>query len=352
MTQFVFVDQPITSTPTATTAGALVLTATGMQEIDGLPRTYYAARPPYRLLLVLRHGVTLAAVQPGCYLAALIGWDDGRSSYTMPADAGKRHTKLSVDAVLPTLPSVPSPVLNLTALLARVPRSDRPGGVRSAAQAGGRPRLTGSENVEAHNVTLPARLWRRIEDAGQGNRSAGVRVLLEPNPTLEFTMQLPYEIRRLLRAIPGGTAFAAEVNGQTALVVKMAQADATDAHRLGVVVAVQPQLGLYPQAAVLRLACEFRDQVDAPLHLDTFLDPTKTADAALLHHLTQQDILDFHIYDTERLNYQYTKRIPWREKARRELADLLDQARAHAATIPPAERNWQAARDAMWAETD
>lgn len=47
-------------------------------------------------------------------------------------------------------------------------------------------------------------------------------------------MQLPCEVRRVLRAFPGGTAAAAEINGQTAIIVKMDKPDADSAHRPGV----------------------------------------------------------------------------------------------------------------------
>jgi len=303
----------------------------------------------------MRTGTPVEAVRPGQYLKALLGWDAGDSGYTLPGDAGKRHTKLSVDMILDLAAEQLPPTVPLTAVLARVPRSDRPGGARSAAQAAGRPPVAWGDRVEQHNITLPSRLWRRIEHVGQGNRSAGVRVLAEQalapqTLTAEDTVQLPYEVRRALRAMPGGTAAAADVNGQAAIIIKMDQADADSAHRPGVPVMFQSELGLYPQAAVIRLVCEFRDKPDNPLRMDTFLDPGKTSDYALLRKLAGQDTLDFHIYDAERVGYQYTKRIPFREVARRDLDALLDQALAHLETIPPAARNWQQARDQMMAE--
>lgn len=50
------------------------------------------------------------------------------------------------------------------------------GGARPGA---GRPRLDDSQPTERHTITLPAGVWRMIEQAGDGNRSAGVRRLLE-----------------------------------------------------------------------------------------------------------------------------------------------------------------------------
>ena len=49
------------------------------------------------------------------------------------------------------------------------------GGSRPGA---GRKPLVAGEPTEAHAVTLPAALWRAIEAAGGGNRSAGLRRLL------------------------------------------------------------------------------------------------------------------------------------------------------------------------------
>lgn len=50
------------------------------------------------------------------------------------------------------------------------------GGARPGA---GRPPLDDTEPTERHTVTLPASLWRLLEQLGDGNRSKGVRVLKE-----------------------------------------------------------------------------------------------------------------------------------------------------------------------------
>lgn len=164
-------------------------------------------------------------------------------------------------------------------------------------------------------------------------------------------MQLPYDVKRALRAMPGGTAAAAEINGACSIIVKMTRADADSAHRPGVPVGFRSELGLYPEAAVIRLALELHDQPDRPLYLDTFLDPGGKHDYALLRRLTQQTTLDLHIYD-EHMTYQYTKRIPFREIPRNDLALLLDRALAHDETIVPAARDWQKARDQMLQDTE
>jgi hypothetical protein len=60
--------------------------------------------------------------------------------------------------------------------LARAPRTCRPGGARGAV---GRQALMEGEATEAHSITLPASTWRLLERIGDGDRSEGVRRLVE-----------------------------------------------------------------------------------------------------------------------------------------------------------------------------
>ncbi len=161
MSQIIFVDAALAVTPTGS---------------DAVGHRYYAADPPYRLLLVLPAGLDWAAIQPGAYLQAQLGWDDGAGPYTLPASAGKRPRRITVEALV-TEPPPAAQVYALSALVAAAPRSDRPGGRRG--EKIGRLPLTPNDPQEAHSVTLPASLWRRIEQLGGGNRSAGVRRLAE-----------------------------------------------------------------------------------------------------------------------------------------------------------------------------
>ena len=125
----------------------------------------------------MRNGKSLEEdVVEGDYLKALIGWDDG-TAYVLPGDENKRHTKISVDGVRAEHMPESMEAVYLSHLIERAPRSDRPGGWRGAMP--GRPPVSVGDRVESHNVTLPSRLWRRIEDAGAGNRSAGARKLIE-----------------------------------------------------------------------------------------------------------------------------------------------------------------------------
>lgn len=158
----------------------LLLISTGEQLVDGEVRRYYATPPPLRLLLVLRADCLIEDMRIGQMLAALVGWDEGDNAHVLPHGRMRRHTKLTVERILDMNDDLPDdPVIALSAILAKVPRSDRTGGNRSDEL--GRPPIVAGDSVEAHNITLPSRMWRRIEDIGRGNRSAGVRALFERN---------------------------------------------------------------------------------------------------------------------------------------------------------------------------
>ena len=65
---------------------------------------------------------------------------------------------------------------SFSTFLASAPRTDRPGGARGAV---GRKALVAGDDTEAHSITLPASAWRLLERIGGGNRSEGVRRLVE-----------------------------------------------------------------------------------------------------------------------------------------------------------------------------
>lgn len=353
MYRLIFVDMDIVisdapAEASSRPANELRLVRTGTQLIDGVLRYYYAAEPPLRILIVMRNGMALEDVPTGYYLKALVGWDDG-TAFVLPGDAGKQHTKLSVDLVLDDALIVRADVglISLSSIVARAPRSDRPGGWRGGTP--GRPPVAAGDRVEQHNITLPSQLWRRVEHAGVGNRSAGIRKLIEGEDNM--AVSLPGSVAQMLRMWPEATAVAMEVDGQCAIVVKMERRDAQSAHRPGVPVAFQSQLGLYPDAgAVIRLALEIRDQPGNPLKFETFLDPgSPHDDPALLRKLQNQTMLAIHIFDM-RINYQYSKVIPFRDVARNDLAALCEQAAEFLATLPADRRNFGRARDQMMAE--
>ena len=165
--------------PAAPDPEILCVTQTGELLLDGEPRRYYAALAPHRLLIVMRHGRSIEEAQVGLMLHAAIGWDDGHHPYVTAGGADKRHSKITVIEVLAIDDDLPADakVTALSDVVARAPRSDRPGGQRTDMP--GRPPIVDGDSVEAHNVTLPSRMWRRIEAAGEGNRSAGIRKLIE-----------------------------------------------------------------------------------------------------------------------------------------------------------------------------
>ena len=211
MYRLIFVDMILTiaDAPAAVTslpANELRLVRTGTQVVDGVERHYYAAEPPLRLLIVMRNGGPLNRVQRGSYLKALVGWDDG-SAYVLPGDEGKQHTKISVDMVLDSDLVRPDFTLDIgetrvaieaatpfSTIVMRAPRSDHPGGWRTDMP--GRPPVVAGDPVEAHNITLPSQLWRRVERAGGGNRSAGVRKLIEGGSMHAYEVGKPYIVGR------------------------------------------------------------------------------------------------------------------------------------------------------------
>ena len=351
MYRLIFVDMDIVVIPAPDTApgqpaGELRVIRTGEQTIDGARRYYYAANPPRRLLVVARNGSHLESAHPGQYWKALIGWDDGDNAHVLSGDEGKRHTKLTIDLLLDVPLHDAGVATPLSTVVDRAPRSDRPGGVRGTMA--GRPPVQPGDRVEQHNITLPSRLWRRAEITGAGNRSAGIYRLIEGEEPM--SVSLPVNVAQVLRLWPEATAVAMEVNDQVAIIVKCERKDAQSAHRPGVPVAFQSQLGLYPDAgAVIRLALEIRDQPGNPLKFETFLDPGGTHDLALLRKLQNQTMLAIHIFDMQ-INYQYSKVIPFRDVARNDLTALCEQAAEFLTTLPSDRRNFGIARDQMMAE--
>ena len=133
--------------------------------------------PPRRLLLALPASLRPADLRRGMLLAVRLGW---------AVVQGKRWRHVQVlrlaapagdqpDSV-PTGPRAGEEPISFSVMLARAPRTDRPGGARGAV---GRKMLVAGEATEAHSITLPASVWRRLEEIGDGNRSEGVRRLVE-----------------------------------------------------------------------------------------------------------------------------------------------------------------------------
>lgn len=158
---------------------------TAMQMVGGSPRSYYASGGPARVLIVMRNGGALDDLrQPNTYIKALVGWDEGTAPFVLPEDTGKVHTKITVDLVLSLDANAAGEysranrmeVESLAALLAKAPRADRPGGARGAV---GRKLAVGDAATVPHPVTLLPAQWEIVETLGSGNRSAGVRFLVD-----------------------------------------------------------------------------------------------------------------------------------------------------------------------------
>ena len=138
---------------------------------------WHRSPPPYRVLISLEKSLRPSDLRQGMLLAARLGWE---------IVGGKRWRHVQVlravtPAALRTEGATAGPVTaneptNFSVLLARAPRTDRPGGARGAV---GRKALVEGEATEAHSITLPASIWRRLEQIGDGNRSEGVRRLAD-----------------------------------------------------------------------------------------------------------------------------------------------------------------------------
>lgn len=139
----------------------------------------YRAPAPYRLAVSLPGKVRANDVRGPALLVTTMDWQvlEGkrwrvvRVSEINPPD----DRKLLLDAGQPD-----EEPINFEVVLALAPRSDRAGGARGEV---GRKVLAPGEETEAHSITLPASVWREIERIGEGNRSEGVRRLVETRPT-------------------------------------------------------------------------------------------------------------------------------------------------------------------------
>ena len=110
-------------------------------------------------------------------LAARLGWEivGGKRWRHVQVLRAVAPATLRTEGATADLVTANEPT-NFSVLLARAPRTDRPGGARGNV---GRKTLTPGEATEAHSITLPASVWRRLEQIGGGNRSEGVRRLAE-----------------------------------------------------------------------------------------------------------------------------------------------------------------------------
>ena len=159
---------------------------TAERTVDGRRRYYYAASGPRRVMIVMRNGTPLEHLnQPNAYVKALVGWEPGTSEFALPQHAGKRHTKISIDAVWTLTPDAARALAgerglalgNLADVLADAPRAGTVG--RGGARAGaGRPPKAPAERVRSIRLTLTEADISALHRIGGGNVSRGVRRLL------------------------------------------------------------------------------------------------------------------------------------------------------------------------------
>ena len=159
-------------------------------------------------------------------------------------------------------------------------------------------------------------------------------------------VSMPSEVREALISWPGPVAVALEVNGESALVVKIDRSDAQSWQRPRTPVLYRPELGLYPTGAVFRLYLEVRDLPGAPYAMESWLNPADPLEIALLRGLTQQATLSIHVFDLS-MTYVFTKTVTVNPATHADLTRMIDQALEYVASIPAAQRNYSAARDAM-----
>lgn len=138
---------------------------------------WHRSPPPYRVLISLEKSLRPSDLRQGMLLAARLGWEivGGKRWRHVQVLRAVAPATLRTEGATADLVTAGEPT-NFSALLARAPRTDRPGGARGNV---GRKTLTPGEATEAHSITLPASVWRRLEQIGDGNRSEGVRRLAD-----------------------------------------------------------------------------------------------------------------------------------------------------------------------------
>lgn len=164
--------------------------------------------PPQRLLVSLPDRLRPPDVRQGMLLAVRLGWAIVQGKrwrhvqvLRLAAPVGAQSDSSPTGARTGGEPTA------FSVLLARAPRTDRPGGARGDV---GRKALVAGEFTEAHSITLPASVWRRVEEIGDGNRSEGVRRLVEGNkPGIHSPGEDLAEFRRQLRDGATQKAYAA-----------------------------------------------------------------------------------------------------------------------------------------------
>lgn len=168
-------DTPLATPKTPFTGDVIAWRETARQEVNGEQRYYYAAEPPWRILLVLRGAPIDAPLwSVGSIVNGLVGWDDGTAGFVLPENERRRHTKLTLLAEPPPA-IVPLEVETLLRILFRSPRSDRRGGYRGTQ---GRPPIDPTGTYQAC-TTLTSPQHAFVLDLGQGDIASGLRAAVQ-----------------------------------------------------------------------------------------------------------------------------------------------------------------------------
>lgn len=148
-------------------------------------RKYYASRAPWRILVVMRHGLAIddlfnSSMAQGLYADAVYGWEIGKEPFV--PSPGKMYLKISVGAVqvhsteaaLRYAERHGLAIESMAGVMARAPRADVRGGYRGTA---GRKREGGTVRVK-----LPQSLIDKALDFGEGDLSHGIAEALRRLP--------------------------------------------------------------------------------------------------------------------------------------------------------------------------
>ena len=168
------------ATGLANLSGPSGFVETQQRQVDGVTRYYYVTRPPRRCIIVT-HGQPLPAFH-GSVVDASVGWDDGHEGFVLPGNEGKKHSKITIRRSIPH--ATPEDADDtLSSLIARAPRSDRPGGARG--HVGRKPIGSTSDPLRYKQLTMPESYWQRLLKLGGGgkNYSAALRNLIDKMST-------------------------------------------------------------------------------------------------------------------------------------------------------------------------
>jgi hypothetical protein len=168
-----------------------------------------------------------------------------------------------------------------------------------------------------------------------------------------MTVRLPSNLDQALAAKPMGMLVALVQPGQADVLIKADERDIRAWRNLPV--RWQWELGQYPTGAVLRLYLVVQDLQGRPLFDgETFLNPASDADRPLIEALIDQPTINVHFFAAQAGRQQHVnvRSAGYRSHAAQapQIARMTRMADAHLASIPAAQLDFDAARQAMMAD--